>query len=94
MKTIHVAVLRGGPSTEHDVSLKTGTSVIKNLPAHYSAQDIVIDRAGVWHVRGVPREPHEALARWRPNDKCPRRRIAENAESIRADPGFRPVKRA
>lgn len=62
MKTIHVAVLRGGPSTEHDVSLKTGTSVIKNLPAHYHAQDVVIDREGVWHVRGIPREPHEALA--------------------------------
>ena len=54
-----VAVLRGGPSTEHEVSLKTGTSVIKNLPEKYEAIDIYIDTDGVWHLRGIPMNPQD-----------------------------------
>ena len=57
-----VGVLRGGPSSEYEVSLKTGKAVLDNLPQdHYEPFDIFIDRAGVWHRGGVPREPHKAL---------------------------------
>ncbi len=60
-----VAVLRGGPSAEHDSSLKTGMRVLRELEQHkssaYQALDIFIDRAGVWHVRGVPTTPERAL---------------------------------
>lgn len=59
MKT--VAVLRGGASPEHDVSLKTGSQVLSSLSDAYKSIDIFIDRAGVWHVRGVPMEPERAL---------------------------------
>ena len=54
-----VAVLRGGPSTEHEVSLKTGASVIKNLPSKYEVIDVYIDQDGIWHVKGIPIKPHD-----------------------------------
>ncbi len=57
-----VAVLRGGPSKEHDVSLKTGASMVRALdPSRYTVRDIYIDRKGVWHHRGLPTTPANAL---------------------------------
>ena len=61
MKTV-VGVLRGGPSSEYEVSLKTGSSVLKHLhPERFDARDIFIDRKGVWHVHGAPVTPDQAL---------------------------------
>jgi len=61
MQTI-VGVLRGGPSREHDVSLKTGAAILANLPEErFSARDIYIDRQGVWHDRGRPTSPERIL---------------------------------
>lgn len=57
-----VGVLRGGPSNEYDVSLKTGGSVLQHLPEQkYNVKDILIDKAGVWHHRGMPTEPARIL---------------------------------
>ncbi|MDB5204405.1 MAG: D-alanine--D-alanine ligase [Candidatus Taylorbacteria bacterium] len=56
-KKIKVAVLRGGPSSEYDVSLKTGAGVLQNLGEKYEAIDILIDKKGVWHIHGVPFDP-------------------------------------
>ena len=62
MQTI-VGVLRGGPSREHEVSLKTGAAMLSNLPAErFSARDIYIDKNGVWHDRGRP-VPQERILR-------------------------------
>ena len=61
MSKIRVAVLRGGPSSEYDVSLLTGNTILKNLPQHYYPIDVLISRDGVWHVDGLPREPHSVL---------------------------------
>jgi len=44
-------VLRGGPSLEHEISLKTGETVLRNLPK-YSTKDIFINKAGEWHLDG------------------------------------------
>ncbi len=56
MQTV-VGVLRGGPSREHEVSLKSGAAILANLPEErYAARDIYIDRQGVWHDRGRPAE--------------------------------------
>jgi D-alanine--D-alanine ligase len=52
-----VAVLRGGPSSEYEVSLKTGAGVLANLPEHYEGIDILIDKKGVWHLGGLPFDP-------------------------------------
>lgn len=61
MQTI-VGVLRGGPSREHEVSLKSGAAILANLPEErYLARDIYIDRSGVWHDRGRPTSPERVL---------------------------------
>lgn len=57
-----VGVLRGGPSREHDVSLRTGHSVLRSLPEdRYRVRDIYIDREGVWHERGLATSPGRVL---------------------------------
>jgi D-alanine--D-alanine ligase len=61
MKRIKVAVLRGGPSSEYEISLKTGKSVLANLPDKYIPIDVFIDKAGAWHVDGVPVQPVKIL---------------------------------
>jgi D-alanine-D-alanine ligase len=61
MRTV-VAVLRGGPSNEYEVSLKTGASVLAALDKDkYEAHDIFISRDGQWHLHGVPMHPERAL---------------------------------
>ncbi len=52
-----VGVLRGGPSSEYEVSLKTGKSVMDNLADRYECLDIFIDKEGNWHYLGAPVEP-------------------------------------
>lgn len=61
MQTV-VGVLRGGPSREHDVSLRSGATILANLPEErYTARDIYIDKQGVWHDRGRPTQPERIL---------------------------------
>jgi D-alanine-D-alanine ligase len=62
MQKTKVGVLRGGPSSEYDVSLKTGGSVLKNLPEEkYDIRDIFISKDGEWHLRGIPFAPEKIL---------------------------------
>lgn len=56
-----IAVLRGGPSSEHEVSLKTGKNVLRELSDKYDVIDIVIDKEGVWHIHGLPVDPIKAI---------------------------------
>jgi D-alanine-D-alanine ligase len=57
---MRVAVLRGGPSDEYDVSIQTGASVIRALdPKRYEVVDVVISKGGDWLLRGVAREPRD-----------------------------------
>ena len=59
---IAVGVLRGGPSNEYEVSLRSGAAVLSNLhPAKYTTRDILIDKDGVWHIAGSSRKPEAAL---------------------------------
>jgi D-alanine-D-alanine ligase len=61
MRTV-VAVLRGGPSSEYEVSLKTGASVLESLDRDkYEPRDVFISRKGEWHSHGVPMLPERAL---------------------------------
>lgn len=62
MSKLHVAILRGGPSNEYDVSLKTGAAIIKALSDNYSTHDIFISRDGTWHRDGAERTPDRALS--------------------------------
>lgn len=60
---IKVGVLRGGPSPEYDVSLKTGANILANLADDYDPLDIFISRDGAWHERGFEKSPESILKR-------------------------------
>ena len=68
MSLLKVGVLRGGPSSEYDVSLQTGKHIL-NILKHpdmanvYEGIDIFIDKKGVWHIDGIPLEPYDAIKR-------------------------------
>lgn len=50
-KKIRVAVLYGGCSGEHEISLQSAASVIKNLDKEkYDVLPIGIDKSGEWHI--------------------------------------------
>jgi D-alanine-D-alanine ligase len=57
-----VAVLRGGPSSEYDVSLRSGAAVLEALrDLHYPHKDIIITKKGEWLEMGIARSPEKAL---------------------------------
>lgn len=61
---VRVAVLRGGPSHEYDVSLKTGEhvlSLLRSMPDAYEPLDIFISKDGQWHLNGIVHTPSGAL---------------------------------
>lgn len=61
MRTV-VAVLRGGPSSEYEVSLKSGAAVLEALDREkYDPLDIFISKTGEWHRRGVAISPDRAV---------------------------------
>lgn len=57
-----IAVVRGGPSSEHEVSLKTGEAMIDLLVDTFSVTDILITKDGTWTIQGVEVQPEDALA--------------------------------
>ncbi|MEI8249005.1 MAG: D-alanine--D-alanine ligase [Candidatus Taylorbacteria bacterium] len=65
MSKTRVGVLRGGPSTEYEVSLKSGSSILSTLrddmSDRYHAIDIFIDKKGLWHIDGVAVTPEQVL---------------------------------
>jgi D-alanine-D-alanine ligase len=62
MALIKVGILRGGIGHEYEVSLKTGASVIKNLPNDkYQPVDLLLLRDGTWHVNGVSMPPERVV---------------------------------
>ena len=61
MPKIIIGVLRGGPSSEYEVSLKTGENVLKFLSPRYTAYDILITKDGKWHLNGLEKPPEKIL---------------------------------
>lgn len=62
MHKLTVGVLRGGPSSEYEVSLQTGGSILEHLNRdRYQPVDLFVDRKGVWHASGFQKEPAQAL---------------------------------
>ncbi|MCA9361691.1 D-alanine--D-alanine ligase [Candidatus Kaiserbacteria bacterium] len=65
MTNIRVAVLRGGPSEEYEVSMRSGASVLEALAdssSNFHAIDIIISRKGEWLVGGYVKDPAVALS--------------------------------
>lgn len=62
MRQISIGVLRGGPSAEHQVSLKTGAGVLAALRERgYRVKDIMVDRKGQWLHDGFVKSPTTLL---------------------------------
>lgn len=55
-KALKVAILRGGPSDEHAISMKSGEQFKNRIDEYQNMTDITVDRAGDWFVNGVPYE--------------------------------------
>jgi D-alanine-D-alanine ligase len=63
MSYASVAVLRGGPSDEYAVSMKSGQSVLDSLgKSKYRPLDVVITKSGEWLVEGYERYPEQVLS--------------------------------
>jgi len=62
-----VGVLRGGPSSEYEISLQTGGNVLKVLREKfgdkYHTHDILIDKEGGWHIDGMRTVPEKLSSR-------------------------------
>lgn len=53
MSKLRIGVLRGGPSSEYEVSIKSGENVLKFLPEKYDKRDILITKQGDWIFDGI-----------------------------------------
>lgn len=63
MTRTSVGILRGGTSSEYDLSLKTGAAMLAALPEdRYDVRDIFVDKRGYWHLRGTPVDAARALS--------------------------------
>ena len=57
-----MGVLRGGPSSEYEISLQSGGNILEALdPEKYEPRDLFISREGEWHQHGVAVSPERAL---------------------------------
>ncbi len=55
---LRVAVLYGGRSGEHEISLRSAEAILAGLdPAKYEVQRILIDKEGRWEPRAISPEP-------------------------------------
>lgn len=62
MTKTRVAVLRGGPSSEYDVSMQTGAGVLRALnDLGYHVVDVTVSKAGEWIVDGRVKDPDKVL---------------------------------
>jgi len=57
MQKVVVGVLRGGPSSEYDISLLSGQAVLQHLPEDFGRRDILVTRDGRWHIDGIETTP-------------------------------------
>jgi len=58
---LRIGVLRGGPSSEYDISLQSGERILSHLRETHKPLDIFISKDGVWHIQGMERPPERIL---------------------------------
>lgn len=61
MVKIRVGVLRGGPTSQYERSLKSGAAVLRTLGEKYHPVDIFVSKNGIWHTQGFERTPDKVL---------------------------------
>jgi len=59
MQRIKVAVLRGGPGVESEVSMKSGKYILENLPEKYIPMDVFVAKDKSWYLDGVAIAPEK-----------------------------------
>lgn len=59
--TLRIGILRGGPSSEYEVSLKTGLNILRTLQDTHSPLDIFVSKDGKWHINGFEKTPDRIL---------------------------------
>jgi D-alanine-D-alanine ligase len=57
MKRLKIAVLRGGPSSEFEVSLNSGKTIIDTLSPKHEIFDIILDKKADWYLDGIKVDP-------------------------------------
>ena len=58
MKKLRVAVLCGGRSGEHEISIRSSEAILKGLdPARYEVERIFITKEGRWESRAISPDP-------------------------------------
>jgi D-alanine-D-alanine ligase len=60
-KSLHIGVIRGGPSAEYDVSLQSGAHVLEHFGSSHKPIDILITKDGKWHMNGIERAPERVF---------------------------------
>lgn len=62
MSKLRVAVLRGGPSDEYEVSFRTGSAVLSALNhPDFEPLDVIITKSGEWLQHGRTRYPEQII---------------------------------
>lgn len=62
MLSTRVAVVRGGPSSEYEISMSTGAGVLEALKKlGYHTSDVVVSKKGDWLQDGKVKKPETAL---------------------------------
>jgi D-alanine-D-alanine ligase len=50
MKKTAIVILFGGRSSEHEISLRSASYVLKNIPEHYDILPVGISKSGMWYL--------------------------------------------
>lgn len=53
-KKYKVAILKGGNSDEHPISVRSGEQLKNRMEGYQNVTDIMVDRSGEWFVQGTP----------------------------------------
>ena len=54
---MHVVILTGGPSDEHEVALRSAAQVAAHFPLEHTHETVVVNQDGTWQLPGNPAAP-------------------------------------
>ena len=78
-RSLSLAVLHGGPSSEHDVSVITAREVLAALRgAGHRVDSVYVDREGLWHFNGQSGESGQTVPTPRPLPEALTQLVAMN----------------
>lgn len=60
-----IAILAGGCSPEHDISIQSGSQVLRHLAGHHEVWPVWLDREGSWWPAAAPVPPPRVLQGFR-----------------------------